>query len=109
MAKNKTETETENKTEGEKPKRVVKRLPLYVLVPTGYKDVIAEEPDEDGNAVSVRVPSGHRLLGKVDTKTQVGKLLEDSGFDPTNGIEDVIVLRGKTLPIKVSTQVVVRF
>ena len=103
MANNTENTENQG---DDKPKRVVNRKPLYVLVPTGYVDKIVGEGDD---AVMARAPEGYKLLGQVMTKKEVGKLLSDEGFDPTNGIENVLVIRGQVLPIKLSTQVVVKF
>lgn len=113
MAKSKTTetetTETETKTEAaaEKPKRV--RKPFYVLVPTGYKEEVVSPVEDETDVRVIRTPTGHRLLGKADTKKQIAEMLNSAGLDVTNGIDDVIVLKGNPLPLKVSTQVLVRF
>lgn len=106
MAKSKNET---SEAQEEKPKRTVMRKPLYVLVPTGYEEEVVAPVDDEANVTTLKRPVGYKLLGKVETKKQVSELLSQAGLDVTNGVEDVIVLRANPLPIKVSTQVLVRF
>lgn len=105
-----TETQTDPETEEEPtPKRVVHRKPLYVLIPTGFvTEEVAPVGDEE-NVRTITTPTGHKLLGKVNTKKEVGDLLSKAGIDATSGIEHVLVVRGTVLPIKLSTQVIVRF
>jgi hypothetical protein len=85
------------------------RKPFYVLVPTEYKEEVVSPVDDESDVRVVRTPVGYRLLGRAETKKQIAEMLTSAGLDVTSGITDVLVLKGNPIPLKVSTQVLVRF
>jgi hypothetical protein len=83
-----TETTTEKK-----PRKPAVRKPLYVLIPTG---------DDERAPYTVVI---------VKTLGEVRKAIEDAKVDgstPT-AMARVIVLRAQKLPMKLSTQVTIKF
>ncbi len=94
------ETEEEKKP---KPKRVVRRKPLWLCLPVAYDHGI----DENGNEFSVpRQFEIHQCHSKADVQT----LLELRQLDSTNlNYDHVKIFRADPLPLKLTTQVLIKF
>lgn len=87
----------------DKPKRVVKRKPLWLAVPVEYGDIV----QDDGEIV--RSPTRYELYECV-TKGEVIQVLNKLGLDPTNlNPEHVKLFRADPIPLSLSTQVTIKF
>jgi len=88
---------------GEAKKRVVRRKPLWLVVPVEYGDIVSD----DGEIT--RTPTRYELYECVNKKeilTVIGKL----GLDTTNLNPDHIkIFRADPVPLKLSTQVTIKF
>jgi hypothetical protein len=90
-------------TATDKPKRVVKRKPLWLAVPVEYGDIVRD----DGEII--RMPTRYELYECV-TKAEVGQVLSKLGLDPTNlNPEHVKLFRADPIPLRLSTQVTIKF
>jgi hypothetical protein len=88
---------------GEKPKRVVKRKPLWLAVPKEYSDIVNEAGEIEHSPISYE-------LYECENKTQVQKVLAKLGLDAkTLNPADVKIFRGDPLPLKLDMQVTIRF
>lgn len=87
----------------DKPKRVVKRKPLWLAVPVEYGDIV----QDDGEIT--RAPTRYELYECVN-KGEVIKVITKLGLDPTNlNPEHVKVFRADPIPLQLSTQVTIKF
>lgn len=87
----------------QKPKRVVKRKPLWLCLPIAYDVGI----DENGNEISEpKQFEIHRCQSKADVQA----LLEQRQLDSTNlNYDHVKIFRADPLPLKLTTQVLIKF
>lgn len=88
---------------GEKAKRVVKRKPLWLCVPKEYGEVVTDGGDIE------RAPISYELYECVG-KEEVQKVLSKLKLDITNlNPEHVKIFRADPLPLRLNTQVTLRF
>lgn len=99
-------TEKAAKAEEEKepkPKRVVRRKPLWLCIPVAYETGI----DENGNEFSEPM---HFEIRQCHSKADVQALLEKRQLDSTNlNYDHVKIFRAEPLPLKLTTQVLIKF
>lgn len=109
-----TETKTD-KAEGEgagtsKPKKPVHRKPLWLAIPTSWQD--QDVLDETGTATGEKksVPLNYKLV-QCASKKEVTKTLNDAGIDVTRTdlLAHIQMWRADPLPLKLSTQVTIKF
>lgn len=87
----------------DKPKRVVKRKPLWLALPVEYEDIV----QDDGEIT--RMPTRYELY-ECATKTEVGQVLAKLKLDATNLVpEHVKLFRADPIPLRLSTQVTIKF
>jgi hypothetical protein len=86
-------TETDDEKKPKKPRKAPERKPLYVLMP------VSEEPD-----------APYRIA-VVKSKPEVTKALEAAHIDGKTPVamSRVMIVRGISLSLKLSTQTVIRF
>jgi hypothetical protein len=90
-------------TAADKPKRVVKRKSLWLCVPKEYGDIVAEDGEIQ------RSPVAYELY-ECATKTEVSKVLAKLKLDATNlNPEHVKLFRADPLPLRLSTQITIKF
>ena len=90
-------------TAADKPKRVVKRKPLWLALPKEYGDIVAE------NGEILHVPTLYELY-ECATKAEVGKVLTKLRLDSTNlNPEHVKLFRADPIPLRLDTQVTIKF
>jgi hypothetical protein len=89
--------------EAEPAKRTVRRKPLWLLVPGKYHD------DVDDAGEIVRKPA-HYELYECATEKEVTTILNALGLDiATLAPGDVKIFRADPVPLKMSTQVTIKF
>jgi hypothetical protein len=87
----------------DKPKRVVKRKPLWLALPREYADIVTDDGEIQ------RSPTLYELY-ECATKAEVGKVLSKLGLDATNlNPEHVKIFRADPLPLRLNTQVTLKF
>jgi hypothetical protein len=87
----------------DKPKRVVKRKPLWLALPVEYEDIVAE------NSEILHIPTRYELY-ECATKAEVGQVLSKLKLDATNlNPEHVKLFRADPIPLRLSTQVTIKF
>lgn len=90
-------------TAAETPKRVVKRKPLWLCVPKEYGEVVTDDGDIQ------RSPISYELYECV-SKTEIHKILSKLGLDAqTINPEHVKIFRADPLPLRLATQVSLKF
>jgi len=90
-------------TAADKPKRVVKRKPLWLAIPMEYEDIV----QEDGEIT--RVPTRYELY-ECQTKAEVSQVLTKLGLDSTTlNPEHVKLFRADPIPLRLSTQITIKF
>jgi hypothetical protein len=86
-----------------KPKRVVKRKPLWLALPKEYADIVTDDGEIQ------RSPTLYELY-ECANKAEVGKVLSKLGLDATNlNPEHVKIFRADPLPLRLNTQVTLKF
>jgi hypothetical protein len=87
----------------DKPKRTVKRKPLWLCVPKEYGEVVTDEGDIQRSPVTYE-------LYECDGKGEVHKVLAKLGLDAkTLNPEHVKIFRADPLPLHLDTQVSIKF
>jgi hypothetical protein len=89
-------------TAADNPKRVVKRKPLWLVIPVEYGDIV----QEDGEIT--RTPTRYELY-ECQTKGEVSQVLTKLGLDPTTNPEHVKLFRADPIPLRLSTQITIKF
>ena len=99
----------ENPVAAEKPKRVVKRKPLWLCIPIDFEEVATTDPDS-GDVVSKLKPARY-IIERCVTKDAVRKLLELHKIDPSRPeqYDHLLIFRAEPLELKLSQQVLLRF
>lgn len=100
---------SEEKKDG-KPKKPVHRKPLWLAIPTLWQD--QDVLDEAGVATGEKksVPLHYKLV-QCASKKEVTKALNDEGIDVTQTelLAHIQMWRADPLPLKLSTQVTIKF
>lgn len=97
--------ESSSQPEPEKPKKIVRRRPVWVCVPI---DFIPETTiDELGNQVSKNTVDKYRVY-RCETKDGVRDVLKKYEIDPIN-LDQVLLFRADPMKFKISQQLIVRF
>jgi len=87
----------------DKPKKVVRRKPLWLALPVEYGDIV----NDDGEIM--RSPTRYELYECL-TKAEVGEVLTKLKLDATNlNPEHVKLFRADPIPMRLSTQVTIKF
>lgn len=86
-----------------KPKRVVRRKPLWLCLPVAYETGI----NENGNEVTE--PKRFEIH-QCHSKADIQAILEKRQLDSTNlNYDHVKIFRADPLPLKLTTQVLIKF
>jgi hypothetical protein len=89
--------------EGDKPKRVVKRKALWLCVPKEYGEIVNDNGDIDRSPITYE-------LYECATKGEIEKVLQKLKLDITNvKLEHVKIFRADPIPLRLSTQVTIKF
>jgi hypothetical protein len=104
------DTATTNGTAAtEKPKRTIKRKPIWVAIPTAFEAVLDENADPALDE-PVQKPTSwalHECAGGEGQKDAIRALLTKYNIDPTN-FHHIRMFRGE-VKFKASSQVIIRF
>lgn len=104
MGKKKTESsEAEKTATEEKPKRVVRRRSLWLCLPVTYETIAGDEGEE------IIEPKTYEIW-ECRTKADLVKILHQKQIDTTNlNPSHAMVFRADALPLKLTTQVSIKF
>lgn len=99
-----------DKPTGDKPKKPVHRKPLWLAIPTSFQDVDVLDEEEKPTGEKKSVPATYKLV-KCASKKEVTKTLNDAGIDVTRTdlLAHIQMWRADPLPLKLSTQVTIKF
>jgi hypothetical protein len=93
-------------SESLKPKRIVKRRPVWVCVPTDFIAAPTAE-NADPAAGPKQIADKYRVY-RCETKDAVRDVLKKYQIDPIN-LDQVLLFRADPMKFKISQQLIVRF
>lgn len=101
------DTNTETST---KPKKLVHRKPLWLAIPVMWKDIDVLDADGQPTGEKKIEPLSYKLV-KCASKKEVTQTLNDAGIDATQTalLAQIQMWRADPLPLKLSTQVTIKF
>lgn len=93
----------------ETPKRVVRRKPLWLCIPTDFEE--ESLLNEDTGDIATRLKPTRYVIERCATKSEVQKALASHKIDPARPeqYDHLLIFRADPLELQLSQQVLLRF
>jgi hypothetical protein len=99
-AENSTDNSENSTDNSEKPKKKVRRKPLWLLIPSDFVTLVSGDSTEEK-------PDRYRLV-ECHSKKQIQVALTDAGIDATN-YQHVRLLRADPTPLQIQSQTIIKW